>query len=127
MSVISTKVDLRGLFGPVRHQGPRPTCMAFAASDAHAAARGDTSPLSCEFAFFHARRRAKRPPTKGATLSAMLEAGRYDGQPEEHGWPYLSVVPQDVTKWAPPASVGPLFQRAGLKIAHTLDQVIIEL
>ena len=29
--------DLRHLFGPARDQGPRQTCMAFAASDTHAA------------------------------------------------------------------------------------------
>jgi hypothetical protein len=32
--------DLRPFFGAVRDQGSRPTCIAFALSDAHAAARG---------------------------------------------------------------------------------------
>jgi hypothetical protein len=31
--------DIRPRFGPARDQGPRPTCLAFAISDAHAALR----------------------------------------------------------------------------------------
>ena len=54
---VTIDCDLRSMFGPVRHQGIRPTCMAFAASDAHAAVRPDWVPLSCEFAYFHALKR----------------------------------------------------------------------
>jgi hypothetical protein len=79
MSVITVSVDLRPLFGPARNQGPRPTCLAFAASDAHAALRSGWAPLSCEYAFYHAQRRAGRPPSKGALLSSMLDAPRQDG------------------------------------------------
>src|SRR5438105_15222161 len=111
MSDIVVSVDLRPSFGPVRNQGPRPTCMAFAASDAHAALRPGWSPLSCEFAFYHAQRRAGLPPDKGATLSAMLATLRHDGQPEEAGWPYLAATPADAASWAPPAEVGPRFGR----------------
>ena len=39
--MIKSLVDLRGNFGPARDQNPRPTCMAFAASDAHAALAQD--------------------------------------------------------------------------------------
>ncbi len=48
MSVITASVDMRSLFGPSRNQGPRPTCMAFAASDTHAALRTGWPPLSCD-------------------------------------------------------------------------------
>jgi hypothetical protein len=84
---IAIKKDLRHLFGPVRDQGQRPTCLAFAASDTHAALRGAWEPLSCEYAFFHAQQRAGRSPHEGATLAPMLEALRHDGQPQETGWP----------------------------------------
>ena len=113
MSVVTASVDMRSLFGPSRNQGPRPTCMAFAASDAHAALRTGWAPLSCEYAFYQAQRRAGRPPNKGALLSSMLDALREDGQPEESGWPYLATTPADVGSWAPPAEIGALFGRNG--------------
>ncbi len=127
MNDIAVSVDLRALFGPVRNQGPRPTCMAFAASDAHAGLRNGWAPLSCEYAFYQAQRRAGRPPTTGALLSSMLEALHEDGQPEERGWPYLPATPTDTASWTPPAEVGALFGRNGEKSVHSLDWVIGEL
>ena len=41
MSSITVRHDLRGQFGPARDQEGRETCLAFAMSDAHAAARAD--------------------------------------------------------------------------------------
>jgi hypothetical protein len=127
MRNISVTVDLRASFGPARNQGSRPTCLAFAASDAHAALRGGWAPLSCEYAFYQAQRRASRPPDTGALLSSMLEALREDGQPEETVWPYLSATPADVTSWVPPREVGQLFGRNGATAAHAMDQIIQEL
>jgi hypothetical protein len=112
VSVIKTNIDLRAGFGPVRDQGARPTCLAFAASDAHAALRDPWRPLSCEFAFYHAQRRAGRPPSAGTTLSAMLMALKHDGQPLEIEWPYLDKLPDDVDDYGPP-SVTTLFRRDG--------------
>ncbi len=58
MSAITVRHDLRGRFGSARDQEGRETCLAFAMSDAHAAARGDPwSPLSCEYLFYHAKQR----------------------------------------------------------------------
>lgn len=105
--------DLRHLFGPVRDQGPRPTCLAFAASDTHAGARPGWDPLSCEFAFWRAQQRGRRPPSSGATLEHMLEALRLDGQPHEAGWPYLPATPVDLASWTPPTTPGPMFGRDG--------------
>lgn len=127
MSVITALVDLRPLFGPARNQGPRPTCLAFAASDAHAALRSGWAPLSCEYIFYHAQRRAGRPPSKGALLSSILDALRQDGQPEESGWPYLIATPADAASWAPPAEVGPLFGRNSEKSSPSLDRIMHEL
>ena len=79
MSDIVVSVDLRSKFGQARNQGLRPTCLAFAASDAHAGMRVGWTPLSCEYAFYQAQRRAGRPPSKGALLSSMLDALREDG------------------------------------------------
>jgi hypothetical protein len=70
MSVITAAVDLRSLFGTARNQGSRPTCLAFAASDTHAALRSGWVPLSCEYAFYQAQRRV-------SFLGKGLAAGWY--------------------------------------------------
>lgn len=127
MSQITVSVDLRASFGPARNQGARPTCLAFAVSDTHAAVRGAWAPLSCEYAFYHAQRRAGLPPSGGARLSAMLEALRKDGQPEESGWPYLSATPTDPASWVPPVNAGELFGRNGVAATHSIDRIIQEL
>jgi Papain family cysteine protease len=127
VSKLAVAVDLRSMFGAVRNQGSRPTCLAFAASDAHAGLRPGWAPLSCEFAFYHAQRRAGRLPNQGALLSATLEALREDGQPEEAAWPYLGKLPVDVTTWVPPANIDEMFTRDGLTISATVDAAIREL
>ena len=60
MTDIAVECDLGSLFGDVRDQGDRPTCLAFAASDAHAALRAGWEPLSCEYAFYQAQRRSNK-------------------------------------------------------------------
>lgn len=114
------------MFGPVRDQGARPTCLAFAASDAHAALRSGWTPLSCEYLFYHAQKRVGRPPTIGATLSAILDALLHDGQPEEAGWEYLQAIPPDIAQWHPPVGITPVFRRVSDRKGNTIDQVINE-
>lgn len=127
MTSVTILKDLRSQFGAARNQGSRPTCLAFAASDAHAALRPGWTPLSCEFAFYHAQHRAGRLPDQGATLSAMLATLSHEGQPEEPGWPYLAAPPSDPALWSPPAAVGPRFGRAGAPHAHAVDAIVAEL
>ena len=79
--------DLRSAFGPVRDQGDRPTCLAFAVSDAHAAIRSDWEPLSIEYLFYHAQRLGGRSAGQGCALQDALRVLRTDGQPHENGWP----------------------------------------
>jgi hypothetical protein len=113
--------DLRSRFGSARDQDQRPTCLAFATSDAHAALRSPWAPLSAEYAFYHAQRRAARTPHVGATLPAMLDAVREDGQPVEAGWPYLVTVPTD---WKPAANVGPIYRRHGQDADGTVAEIV---
>jgi hypothetical protein len=108
------EIDLRHRFGLVRDQGRRPTCLAFAASDSHAGIRAGWEPLSCEFAFYNAQRRAGRSPTQGALLGAMLDTLRLDGQPVEEGWPYLEADAVQAATWLPPATIGACFGRNGV-------------
>lgn len=122
--MIDIKTDLRPLLGPVRDQGARPTCLAFAASDTHAGLREGWTPLSCEYAFFRAQQRSGRRHDQGATLSAMLETLRLDGQPAESGWPYLDTVPDNPVHWTPPSDVGPRFGRTGGPAAIDLGPIV---
>jgi hypothetical protein len=127
MTQFEVSKDLRGMLGPTRDQGARPTCLAFAVSDAHAALRDDWNPLSCECAFYHAQRRVSRPPDSGALLHPMLEALREDGQPIESGWPYLTSTPEDLNTWVPPRNMGQLFNRNGGDNRHTVEAIIQQL
>lgn len=115
MTEVDERCNLGELFGPARDQGARPTCLAFAASDLHAGMREAWTPLSCEFLFYHAQRRAGRPPTIGATVPATLDALRHDGQPHEEGWPYLD---------PPPADVGELHRWAGEERPDSIDEIV---
>ena len=127
MTEIDEQQNFSHLFGVVRDQGDRPTCLAFAVSDAHAGLRDSWIPLSCEFLFYHAQRRSGRPPTVGATLPATLDALRHDGQPCEEKWPYLAALPADVASWQPPQDVGAVYQRAGVQGQNTVHEIIAEL
>lgn len=110
MRVVSVKADLRSKFGPARDQGRRPTCVAFATSDAHAAMRSEPNALSAEYAFYQGQRRTGGSPFQGAHLSAVLAGINEHGQPNERDWPYLTEV-LDAASWSPPP-VSELFRRA---------------
>jgi hypothetical protein len=125
--MIKSLVDLRGSFGPARDQNPRPTCMAFAGSDAHAAARSGWTPLSAEWAYYHALKREGGLPHQGATLNAMLATIKSDGQPVEEEWPYSNALISDVGSWAPPAPARQLFFRDHGLCALTVNDVIDQL
>lgn len=122
MTDIVIEHDLRHLFGASRDQGARPTCLAFAVSDAHAAVRGGVwQPLSCEYLYYYSIQRAGSGPSDGAKPSAILKAIEHDGQPVETGWPYLTKPPADRTLWKPPADVDEVFRRAGESGKDTFD------
>jgi len=120
--------DMRAQFGLVRGQGDRPTCTAFAISDAHRAARGDTEHLSAEHLYFHSINLCvSKDPTHGVPLSTALDALRQQGQCHESGWPYLKMLPVDMRLWYPPATANPNFTRRSL-LNHPGDvnKLIIE-
>lgn len=124
MSSITVRHDLRGRFGPAREQGGRETCLAFATSDAHAAAIGQPwVELCCEYLFFHAKRRDGTPAYLGATISAITSALEHDGQPVETEWPYLTALPADLTKWKPPTTIKTLFHRKSKANGMSFDEV----
>ena len=116
--------DLRGLFGPIRDQDPRPTCMAFAASDAHAAVRPGWQPLSVEWAYYHALQREGAQPDDGVGLSAMLTTLREDGQPPEASWPYIAAESIDTSQYSPPSIRSPIYRRASTLIPATVESIV---
>ncbi len=123
----SVQKDLRGTFGPARNQHSRPTCLAFAVSDAHASLRDGWTPLSCEFIFFHAQRRTGRNLTTGATLSGMTEAIKEDGQLVESDWPYSPVTPSNLTGWSPPSGITTVYRRSGTVHKTAFDEILSHL
>jgi hypothetical protein len=76
--------------------------MAFAASDAHASARGAWQPLSVEWAYYHGLKRDGGQPHEGVYMDSMLQALRLDGQPEEGAWPYIASLFTNLAAWNPP-------------------------
>src|SRR5574337_269695 len=105
--MVSISVDLRSKFGPARNQGSRPTCIAFATSDLHAASRSAKFiALSTEFLFYHSVQRSPmKNPAKGVSLSAIGTTLKQEGQPIETDWPYLSVLPNPLSAWKPPSGL----------------------
>ncbi len=120
-------VDLRSKFGVARDQNPRPTCLAFAASDTHAALRPGWTPLSAEWAYYHAVKRDGGQPEDGSTLASMLAVIRSDGQPIEPEWPYIQSNTIDVARWFPPIKPTALYFRdhevCKVGFQHLVDQL----
>ncbi|MFZ5629143.1 MAG: C1 family peptidase [Spirochaetota bacterium] len=89
-------LDLRSKFGPIRDQGERPTCLAFASSAVHEFARSSTTPFSPEFLYFHGRNNQNIP---GLSLPEVQIALRTHGQPDESECPYFLTEP--TSAWTP--------------------------
>ena len=103
---VAVHVDLRAALGPIRDQGPRPTCLAFATTAAHEYALDRQAPLSPEYLHFHA---ASPDPESGVSLEAIQNTLAKPGQPAEAHCPYSLCHPE--SGWLPPDDV-PLFCRA---------------
>lgn len=121
---VTIDCDLRYMLGPARDQGTRPTCVAFAVSDTHAAMRPDWVPLSCEYAFYHAIQQTGQKPDRGVTLKAMLMSLRKEGQPHEDKWGYLLKLPTDILQWKPPANSEPVFRRDSDLGRVSVDEIL---
>ncbi len=104
--MVTVTKDLRTQFQSARDQGPRPTCLAFALSDAHAAGRPPHTCMSSDYLFYHAvQRTANRNPNQGVSLTIATSTLRAEGQPWESVWPYVAALPINRTNWLPPAGV----------------------
>lgn len=87
--MIKIMKDLSPAFGPVRDQGQRPTCLAFAGSDLHAHAHR-TSHLSVDYLAHHTalEMAGTWQPGMGFDVDSLLNAVNAPGQPPEQDYPY---------------------------------------
>lgn len=98
--MITASVDLRTSLLPVRHQGRRQSCLAFASSTAHEHQKRSAEHFCVEYLFFHAVARTPgQNPLAGTTMAAAAAALSDEGQPVETAWPYTS---DQLTPWTPP-------------------------
>jgi C1A family cysteine protease len=114
--MITVVSDLRSGLLPVRHQGRRPSCLAFATSTAHEHHSRHAEALSVEYLYYQAVvRMASRNPDEGSTMEAIAAALRQEGQPFETAWAYqpAQLYPPD---WAPPTNVG-ILHRASMSVS----------
>ena len=100
--ILTIAKDIRAELYAANQQGRRPTCLSFAASDAHRHARRHAAPLSVEWLFYHAGRRARTGPANGTTIPDTRAVLKEVGQPEEAVWPYVASQPAS-SNWHPPA------------------------
>jgi len=120
--LIAPNVDLRPHLQPVRHQGRRQSCLAFASSTAHEHQAGTGEYLSVEYLFFHAvARTAGANPSCGTTMTAAAGALADEGQPVETAWPYS---PVQATPWAPPAITTKLHKTAMVPSKLAFDDIV---
>lgn len=101
---VSIQKDLRMEFEDARDQGRRPTCMVFAASDAHACVHPLPHLTLCvEYLYFHAvQRSTPSSPGEAVSLQSVSDALHSPGQPIESAWPYQAGLPSNLALWIPP-------------------------
>jgi hypothetical protein len=80
-------IDRRAAQTPIRAQGDRPTCAAFAVTAAHEWMAGDLPELSTEFALWVAKAR-DGIPGQATTVAAVMDGIHSEGQALELSWPY---------------------------------------
>jgi hypothetical protein len=124
MSQLEVIRDFRSRLGDARDQGSRPTCLAFATSDAHAAARKRKRALSCEYLYFQAQRRGGKTAERGSTIEDTMDSLRNEGQPDERAWPYLDQLPSDAQEWRPPSRIARLFRRVSTSHSAAVGAII---
>lgn len=103
---MSAAVDLSALLGPVRDQGNRSTCLAFAATAAHELARlrrrGDPRTVLGEEFLYWRCKEIDEDPEPGTGPTSAIEALRNPGQSAARLWPYEGGRDESDGSWTPP-------------------------
>jgi hypothetical protein len=92
------------MFGAVRDQRTRPTCLAFAISDTHGSLHTPYRPFSVEYLYYNSVQLMNgRSPHAGINVECASKSLMVNGQPNEDIWPYLINLPKDLNAWRPPS------------------------
>jgi hypothetical protein len=125
--MILSVVDHSALLGPARHQGQRPTCLAFAVSDVNRHVAPAPDVLSTEYLYQHAG--AISPgwiAGSALRLAPVLAVVDKPGQPLETDFPYLAASTTTVA--VPVALPSATMYRSGLReITRKSDAIVAEL
>lgn len=120
-------VDLRPQFQGVRHQGQRSACLAFATTAAHERHVAAPELLCVEYLFYHSVQRTPgADPGAGASMLAMGDALRDDGQPVEAVWPYLATQPAPGA-WTVPTFTSPVLKATADMSSRDFDAIVAAL
>ncbi|MXZ71109.1 MAG: C1 family peptidase [Acidobacteria bacterium] len=115
---MAIRLDVRPLLGPVRDQGPRPTCLAHATTTAHEHARQSTVALSPEYLHYFASNNGNSP--EGVDFPDVSRALLDPGQPTETECPYHPN--EHPGSWTPPTDVT-LYRRYSVAPERGPDEV----
>ena len=115
--MVAIDIDLRQTLGPVRDQGPRPTCLSHALTLAHEHSRQDATPLSPEYLHFFA---TNNVPRRGSTFPAARTALKNVGQPKEEHCPYFPGDPP--AAWIPPSGLS-VYRRSSSMRSSTASSI----
>lgn len=124
---VTALVDLTTTLGPVRDQGMRGTCLAFALSELHRHKHKVAEILSPEYLYRAAA--AVTPgwqPMRGLPVASGLAALAAPGQPREAHCPYLPTEPAEVPPLIPAGSFA-LFTAPGAETGVSLSQLVASL
>lgn len=114
-------IDMRSDLPSARDQGARPTCLAFAMSDAHMISANRPGFLAPEYLHFHAARRASVSLNAGVGLESMRQALLLDGQPLEVECAY-SETRED--SWTPPSTFSAIWTRRSTTANGTASDIL---
>lgn len=118
-----TDIDLRGEFPGARDQGTRPTCLAFAMSDAHMHAARHDQLFSPEYLHYFAAKQIGGRLNSGVTIAALRVALSSEGQPSEADCPYSDTRADD---WSPATTIVPVWKRSSSVVTARPGRVVLE-
>ena len=115
------ETDLRGLLPGVRDQGPRPLCLAFAASDFNSVQNQLTFDLSVEYLAHHAYIIDGHDNFQlGLTTKSVIEALYGEGQPSEAQFPYDCCA---MSPRFPPSNIKPIHYAKATESITCIDSI----
>jgi hypothetical protein len=122
-------IDLRPLFPPVRDQGLRGTCAAFAVTAAHEAARREPTGISkklSEEALYWNCKQVDGDTESGTSFRSASDVLQNIGQPPATSWPYDGFRDEtDGTYVPPPEALDPQLcvKAAMVEVPATVNQI----